>query len=184
MMEISFQPFPALSSERLVLREISTDDADSIYALRSDAVIMRYINRPLAKSKDDILQFIHSLDEMLAKNECINWAITLKGEEDRLLGMICLLRMQPENFRTELGYILHPDARGQGIMQEAVKRVIEYAFSALKFHSIEAVIDNRNQASARVLDATGFSREGFFKDKTFYNGEFQDVAIYSLLQTK
>lgn len=181
MLEINFSPFPVLQAERLTLRQITSADVDAVFALRSDADTMRYIPRPLAKNAEDALKLIGAFDEMLVKKECINWAITLSDNESLLIGMICLIRIQPENFRTEVGYILHPDFRGQGIMLEAVNRIVEYAFEDLKFHTLEAVIDPRNIASQKVLDAAGFIREGLFKDKFYYNGQFLDSAVYSLL---
>ncbi|WP_074588506.1 GNAT family N-acetyltransferase [Pedobacter antarcticus] len=181
MMEINFSPFPVLKSGRLTLREITSADVDAVFALRSDPDTMRYIPRPLAKNTEDALTLIGTFEEMLIKKECINWAITLSDNEKLLVGMICLIRIQPENFRTEVGYILHPDFRGKGIMLEAVNRIVKYAFADLKFHTLEAVIDPRNIASQKVLDAAGFIREGLFKDKVYYNGQFLDSAVYSML---
>lgn len=165
------------------MREITHADADAVFSLRSDAAIMKYIPRPLFKSHDDTLRFIASLDDMRIKCESVNWAIALKQQEGHLLGMICLIRIRPEHFRTEIGYILHPDARGNGLMQEAVKTVINYSFNTLGFHSLEAVVDPRNMNSIKVLESTGFYREGLFRENSYYNGKFLDSGVYSLLKT-
>jgi len=182
MLKISFTPFPILQSERLILRRITDDDVDQVFALRSNAEIMKYIPRPLAKTRQDALDHIYLVNKGIKDNESINWAIALK-ENNKLVGMICLIRMQPENYRTEIGYIMHPDVRGKGIMHEAVGLIIDYAFNQLNFHSLEAVIDPENYASEKVLLRHNFVKEGHFKENAFYNGKFLDAAIYSLIKT-
>ena len=180
MLQISFNPFPNLKSERLLLRPVKPEDVEEVFAIRSDPETMKYIPRPLARTKQDALDHIGMVSKGIEENEFINWAITLK-EDDKLIGMICLLRMQLNNFRTEIGYILHPDFHGQGIMSEAIEIVIDYAFNILNFHSLEAVIDPRNSASEKLLLKYQFEKEAHLKENEFYNGEFLDTVIYSRL---
>lgn len=180
MLEVNFTPFPTLESQRLLLRQITPADVDQVYSIRSDAATMKYIPRPLAKNKQDALDHIQAITKGLEESESIAWAITFK-DDDRLVGIICLLRMQLKNFRTEMGYVLHPNYHGKGIMDEAVKLVINYAFNVLKFHSIEAVIDPDNLASEKVLLKNNFVKEGHLKENEFYEGRFLDTIIYSLL---
>lgn len=179
-MEINFSPFPILHSSRLRLRKISPEDVNEVFALRSNPEVMRYIPRPLAVTQQDALNHINVVNKGVEENTSINWAITL-ASDDKLIGMICLIRMQPENFRTEVGYILSPDYHQKGIMDEALKTVIKYAFEELKFHSLEALIDPENMASEQLLLKNNFVKEAHFKEKTFYNGVFLDDVIYSLI---
>lgn len=180
MLQVNFTPFPILKSERLLLREITVDDVDQVFEIRSNPATMKYIPRPRAKSKQDALEHIHMIKEGLKDNEFITWAITHKGN-DQLIGMICLLRMKLGNFRTEVGYLLHPDYQRKGIMSEAIKVVIDYAFNILKFHSIEALIDPDNSSSEKVLLKNDFSKEGHLKENEYYDGKFLDTVIYSLI---
>jgi ribosomal-protein-alanine N-acetyltransferase len=180
MMELNFNPFPKLNAGRLQLRQVSENDVDEVFALRSNPEVMLYIPRPLAVTPQDAIDHINMVNKGVAENTSINWAITLTPS-DKLIGMICLIRMQPENFRTEIGYILSPDYQQKGIMGEALKIVIKYAFEDLKFHSIEAVIDPENTASEQLLLKNNFVKEAHFKEKTFYNGIFLDDVIYSLI---
>jgi [ribosomal protein S5]-alanine N-acetyltransferase len=180
MLEVSFTPFPNLTTERLFLRQITPDDVEEVYAIRSDPETMRYIPRPLAKTREDAMAHIDMVSKALLDNESIVWAITCK-EDNKLIGMICLLRFQLEHFRTELGYILHPAYHRQGIMNEAIQPVVDYAFNALKFHSIEAVIDPDNAASQNLLIKNHFVKEAHLKENEYYDGRFLDTVIYSLL---
>jgi ribosomal-protein-alanine N-acetyltransferase len=177
---INFSPFPVLETERFILRRVTTKDVDEVFALRSDPEVMRYIPRPLAKTKQDTLDFLAMIDKGIEDNKFIHWAICFKGDP-KLLGMICVIGMQPENFRTEVGYILSPNYRQMGVMAEALDAIITYAFSVLKFHTLEAVIDPENVSSERVLLRKEFLKEGHFKDRRYWNGEFRDDVVYSLI---
>ncbi len=180
MLTVNFNPFPILETERLCLRQIYEDDKKEIFALRSDKDIMQYVPRPLMKTLDEAVVFIKMINENIDKQEFINWGITFKSN-NKLIGVIGFYRMQKENYRAEVGYMLHADFHKKGIMQEALDVVIEYGFKQMKLHSIEAVIDPRNTASENVLIRSNFVKEAHFRENFLHQGEFLDSAHYSLL---
>lgn len=177
----SFLPFQNLKSERLILRQIVETDIEEVFALRSNAETMKYIPRPLAKTLDDALAHIKLIQSRIETNEGINWAVTLNGN-DKFIGIASHHQIYWHNFRSEIGYMLLPEFHGQGIITEVVKLITEYGFNEMKMHSIEAIIDPRNIASARVLEKNNFIKEAHFTENEFYNGEFVDTAIYSLIK--
>lgn len=181
MLQLNFSPFPILESERLHFRRLTDADAPEIFALRSNPEIMKYIPRPLATTIEDALAHIKLINEKIDENIDINWAVTEKGN-DKCIGLMGFYRTQPENFRTEIGYMITPEHNGKGYVTEAVKTLLDFAFNTLNFHSIEAVIDSRHMASERVLQKNGFEKEAHFKENFFYNNEFTDTIIYSLLK--
>ncbi|HSD15530.1 MAG TPA: GNAT family N-acetyltransferase [Flavobacterium sp.] len=180
MLIFDFTVFPILTTERLILRQIINDDAPEMYALRSNPEIMKYIPRELPKTIDDAITHIKYMQGLLENHECINWAICLK-EDNRLIGNIGYFRMQPENHRAEIGYMLSQKFHGKGIMQEALTEIIKYGFNEMKLHSIEAVTDPENFASWKLLEKNGFIREGHFKEDCFWQGKYLDSYVYSLL---
>lgn len=181
MLQFNFTPFPVLETENLILRQISPNDDHEVFKLRSNPETMQFIPRPLAETIEDAQKFITDCNTSIEKNELINWAITSK-KEDNLIGMIGFFRMQPENFRGEVGYILHPNFHGKGIMKEALDKALHFGFQTLNFHSIEAVIDPKNTASENLLIKANFKKEAHFKENFFYNNEFLDTVIYSILK--
>ncbi|GAA3768849.1 GNAT family N-acetyltransferase [Flavobacterium ginsengiterrae] len=182
MLEFNFTPFPVIETERLLLRRITNDDVNEVFELRSNPETMKYIPRPLVKNNEDALAHIAMIDEKIETNVGINWAITLK-DNPKLLGIIGYYRMQPENYRAEIGYMLSPDFHGKGIIPEAVNVLLKYGFEDLKLHSIEAVIDPENYASEKVLQKCGFVKEAHLKESEFWEGKFLDKVIYSLLNS-
>lgn len=181
MMVYSFSPFPNLKTKRLLLRQIKKSDVAEILALRSDSKTMEFIPRPLLHTTEDALEHIAMINDKIEKNEAINWAITLK-ESNKLIGIIGHYRIAAENHRVEIGYMLLPEYHGQGITTEAVEEVIKYGWNQMQLHSIEAIIDPLNYASAKVLEKNGFIKEGHLRENVFFNGRYLDSVIYSLLK--
>jgi [ribosomal protein S5]-alanine N-acetyltransferase len=182
MLEINFNPFPVITTERLLLRQITLDDVTEVFRMRSDEKASQYIARPLAKTIEEAEAHINKLTKGVADNEIIAWGITLKGET-KICGAICFLRMQKENYRSEIGAEMLREYWGRGIVLEAMIPVIAYGFSIMKLHSIEARLHPDNTASRRVLEKAGFVKEAHFKEDYFHNGKFGDTAVYSLLNT-
>jgi len=180
MLHTDFHPFPELSTERLILRKIVDADKDDLFLLRSDRRVMAYIDRPIAESPGDAVKLIRVVDDLLQSGDGITWGIALK-EQRGLLGTIGLWRIVKEHQRAEIGYLLHPGHQGKGLMQEALIKVLDYGFSVIRLHSVEANVNPANEASKRLLEKNGFVREAYFKENYFYNGVFKDSLIYSLL---
>ena len=183
MLTVNFNPFHNLETERLILRRVDKNDIKEVLALRSNPETMKYIPRPLLKNDEDALAHIAMIDEKIESNEGINWAITIKGDP-RLIGVIGHYRIQKEHYRAEIGYMILPEYNGKGIVTEAVREAVKYGFEVMKLHSIEAVIEPDNLASAKVLEKNGFIKEAHLKENEFYDGRFIDSVIYSLLNKK
>ncbi|MBL7886523.1 MAG: GNAT family N-acetyltransferase [Flavobacterium sp.] len=181
MTTFSFLPFKNLESERLLLRQITDDDVNEVYELRSNPETMKYIPRPLATNHEEALAHIRMINDKIETNEGINWAVTLKGS-DKLLGVVGHYRIQWHNFRSEIGYMFLPECHGKGIATEVIKLLIDYGFDEMNMHSLEAVIDPGNIASARVLEKNGFVKEAHILENEYYEGKFIDTVIYSLLK--
>lgn len=179
MLTFNFDPFPELFSGRLFLRRMTATDADDFFEMRSSREIMQYIARPLAETPADALKLIANIDEGIADNELINWGITLR-DQNKVIGTIGFYRMKPEHHRAEVGYLLHNDFQNKGYMQEALEAVIEFGFTEMKLHAIEAVIDPRNARSEKILIKNGFVKEAYFKENFYFEGKFLDSAHYSL----
>ncbi len=180
MLVVNFDPFPMLFTERLMLRQISAADAPEIFALRCNKEAMQFIDRPMAESIADALQYIQKLIDSLQNNEGITWGICLK-EDTALIGTIGLWRIDKANYRAEIGYMLHPLQHKKGYMQEAISATLDYGFITMRLHSVEANINTANEASKKILEKNNFVQEAFFKENYYYKGKFLDSHIYSLL---
>ncbi len=181
-MELNFSPFPEISTDRLLLRRMTKEDGRQLFLLRSDDRVMQYIGREKTKSVEDAEAFITLINGSVDANESIMWAIALLNDPATMIGTICYWNIQPEHYRAETGYMLHPAHWNQGIMKEALSAVIKYGFDKMDLHSIEAQINPENMASGKLLENTGFVREAYFKENYCFRGRFFDTEVYSLLR--
>ena len=81
-----------------------------------------------------------------------------------------------------LGYWVGAPYAGQGIMSEAVSAVLPFVFDTLRLHRIEAACLEHNHASIRVLEKSGFRREGIARRYLKIDGVWQDHILFGLLE--
>lgn len=180
MLALDLLTFPILTTARLHLRELVPPDARALFTLRADERVMAHIGRPRATTLKDAEELIARIAGDRSENAGITWALTLHGD-DTMIGTIGYYRLKLEHHRGEIGYMLGFEHWGQGLMSEALEAAVACGFERFRFHSIEAVTDPRNTASNKLLERHGFVREGLLKENFFWNGEFQDSAVYSRL---
>ena len=181
MLKINFTPFPELQTERLLLRNIKDTDLNGLFELRSNPENMRYIPRKLHQNLEDTKEQIKMIRSKIDWNEGINWVITTK-KSDEFMGILGLYKIEPENFRAEIGYMILPQFCNNGYVTEALKSILDFGFNSLQLHSIEAVIDPDNMNSERVLQKLLFQKEVHIFENLFFNGKFWDTVIYSILK--
>ena len=182
MLTLNFKPFPEIKTGRLLLRKLKKTDAKELFFLRSDESVLRFLGKEPAKTVAEVEDFIGKINKAIDENDSVLWGIAFPNESSTIIGTICLWNFKPENYRSEIGYLLHPDHWRKGIMKEAVNAVVDYGFGVLGLHSIEALMDSENIASSSVLERTGFIKEGHLKESLYFNGRFSDTAIYSRLK--
>ncbi|KAA9339755.1 GNAT family N-acetyltransferase [Hymenobacter busanensis] len=158
MMGKSFTPFPVIKTASLTLRQLRSSDDEAIFSLRSNKQVNKYLGRKPSESIKDAQDFIRTINENAQRNDAIYWAITL-GDNEKLIGTICLFGFSEDNTAAEIGYELLPDFQGKGIMHEAATKVVDFAFNYIRLSSIEAYTHSDNQESTRLLERLGFSRE-------------------------
>jgi [ribosomal protein S5]-alanine N-acetyltransferase len=182
MLNLDFTPFPELKTDRILLRKLTLEDAPEIFFLRSNEKVLRFIGKEPAASLKEAEEFINRVNAALPKKENILWGITLWDKPHKVIGTICYWRIQPENYRAEIGYVLHPEFWRKGIIKETIQKVLEYGFTTMKLHSVEARTSADNIASAAILEATGFVKEAHLKEEIFFRGNFRDTIIYSQIE--
>lgn len=143
--------FPILTTDRLTLRQLEINDDQQIFILRSDSEINKYLDRALSTTIADARNFINKVID----NKVLYWAITLR-DKNIFVGTICLFSFSEENDKCEIGYELLPDFQGQGIMQEAAHKVVDYAFNTIKVQKIQAFFHRDNQRSIILLEKLFF----------------------------
>lgn len=173
MLNRTFTPFPILKTERLTLRQLAIHDEQEIFTLRSDNEINKFLDRKRAETIDDARSFIDKINENINKNDSVYWAITF-SDKNILIGTICLFGFSDENDKCEIGYELLTNFQGQGIMREALERVIDYAFNTIEVQKIEAFFHRDNQSSIKLLE------KFYFRNSNEFEGTDPDLICYYL----
>jgi RimJ/RimL family protein N-acetyltransferase len=88
----------------------------------------------------------------------------------------------PRGSMLEIGYSIFPDERGKGYCTEAVQIMVDYLFMSRNIVRVQAHTSIRNKASQRVLEKSGFMKEGSLRKEYFVRGEWVDSCIYGLLR--
>jgi ribosomal-protein-alanine N-acetyltransferase len=137
-------PFHELSTKNFILRRLTLNDAESIYKIRSDLSIAKYLDRPICRSIHEAEEFINKINDGVEKDGVFYWTIREKGKEE-IAGTICLWKIAYEKGNAEIGFELLPEHQGKGIMKEVVPGVINFAFNILGLKTIEGEVAKENE---------------------------------------
>ena len=175
-------PEPTLTGARVQLRQLRASDADDLFAVHSDARVMRYWSHLPWTDREQAVARIAQLARDRANAEFYTWANTLA--DDRLIGTVSLFAINRTQRRGEVGYALAAGAWGHGYATEGIRLAIAHAFDTIGLERLEADIDPRNEASCRLVERVGFRREGLLRQRWRVGDEVTDSAMYGLLRAE
>jgi RimJ/RimL family protein N-acetyltransferase len=174
-------PTPTLDTDRLRLRPFTEADADPLYAMHSNARVLRYWDSPPWTAPDRAERFLAKCRRMAEEGTGARTAID-RRDDGTFLGWCAATRWSPDYRSAALGYCLNESAWGHGYATEAARALLQWAFETLDLNRVQAEVDTRNAASARVLEKLGFVREGTLREDCIVNGEVSDSWVYGLLR--
>ncbi len=173
------QPFPRLTTPRLVLRQFTFDDAPVVQRLAGAPEIAAgtFIPHPYADGMAE--QWITSQQAEYAQGTLVNFAIVYATEQV-LIGSIGIM-LNPIHRQGHLGYWIGVAYWNQGYCTEAVRAVLQFGFKQLDLHRIWAPHFKGNPASGRVMQKIGMRYEGCQREHYFHQGQFEDAMLYGIL---
>jgi [ribosomal protein S5]-alanine N-acetyltransferase len=174
-------PTPTLQSERLRLRPFTDADRDALFALHSNARVLRYWDSPPWEDRARADRFLATCRQMADEGTGARLALD-RTSDDAFIGWIGLSRWNPDFRSAALGYCLDEPAWGHGYATEAARAVLRWAFDTLDLNRVQAEADTRNIASARVLEKVGFVREGTLREDCIVDGDVSDSWVFGLLR--
>ena len=169
-----------LTTPRLLLRPLAEADAPAVFAIFSHPEVMRYWSSPPFTDLAQAERVVRNCQEGHATGEYRQFGI-VRASDAAVLGTCTLFAFHAASRRAEMGYALGRPYWGAGYMHEALTALVDYAFTTLNLHRLEADIDPRNAASARTLERLGFRYEGLGRERWIVEGEISDTAWYGLL---
>jgi ribosomal-protein-alanine N-acetyltransferase len=173
-----YQTTDTIDGSGVRLRPFQDRDAESLCRIiNEDQVRQAMVTITYPFSEADAMKFIEESNTSHQKR----FAVLQQGKND-LLGCVSLLEIDRTHLQAELSFFMSERASGKGLMTEAGKILIKYAFTSLALNRIYAFHLVDNIGSAKVLEKLGLIPEGTLRERVKKNGQFYDVRLLSLLK--
>ncbi len=171
----------SLAGERILLRPFGRDYLPYIQKWSNDAELRRLIGEVAPMSRADTEKWYK---ELLSDKDRVWFAIVLK-KGDRVIGEAGMLRMFRPWRSTDMTIIIgERDAWGKGYGKEAGRLLLKYAFERLGFHRVSIGVVGSNKNALRFWKSLGFKKEGIERDAHFYDNEYIDGIMMSILENE
>lgn len=173
--------FP-LETERLKLRLHEHADAEALQRIYGRVDVARYLlDDPWSQ-----LDASRHVSERIAKTGLDGGSVALAlviEHECAVIGDVQLWLTDAERRIAEIGWVLDPACGGRGFAAEAVRAVLDLAFTQYGLHRVAAQMDARNDASARLARRVGMRQEAHLRQDWWSKGEWTDTLIYGALSS-
>ena len=162
------------------LRGFQASDVDRIVQACSDPDTSYWLaSTPQPYQTDNAMAYLEGIAELAARGAGLTWCIA-DSEDDRCLGSISLDGLGGYANRGEIGYWTHPDARGRGVVTEAVRLVTQHARDSGLATSLLIRCAKGNAASRRVAERAGYRTVGIQPaSEPLRDGQLADLVLYS-----
>jgi ribosomal-protein-alanine N-acetyltransferase len=171
---------PTLATPRLLLRRLTVEDADAMFAYLKDPALTEFVAWEHHASIERTVLYLMTL-EAAYRDGLLEWGVTTR-RGGRLVGTCGFSRVDLDHARGEIGYTIGRRFSGHGYATEAAAAVMRYGFDELGLHRIEAQCVVGNAASARVLGKLGMAFEAVLAERAVIRGGFRDVKMFARLR--
>jgi ribosomal-protein-alanine N-acetyltransferase len=172
-----------IQSERLLIRPVLESDLPALLEVNSNEEVTRLLPYATWTSMADGQAWLGRMRAIEATGSALQFVVVLESTA-RAIGTCLLFRFEEASARAELGYALGRAYWGRGLMQEALEALLGCAFASMGLRRLEAEVDVRNLASARLLERIGFAKEGLLRQRWITKGEARDVGMFGLLRSE
>jgi ribosomal-protein-alanine N-acetyltransferase len=172
-------PDPPLTDGDIVLRAWERRDVAPVTAACQDPEIPRWTVVPYHYTERHAREFIDGTAADLASGREIGLAIVEPG--DRLAGAVGLANFDWPDLKGEIGYWVAAEARGRSVGTRATRLLAVWAIERLGLERVELLANPRNEASQRLAERAGFTREGMLRRYRRRHGVREDLVMFSLL---
>lgn len=178
-------PFPGITTNRLILSDLTDNDDQAILKLFSDEAVIEYYDLEAFTDIEQARETIRFFRSRYETDTGIRWAIRLK-ETNELIGTCGFNAWSQKMRNAVIGYDLMPAYWRHGYTSEAVSAILSAAFNGDlacgPIHRVQANTVPGNIASEALLIKLGFKAEGLRRDSGYWKGRYHDLKCYGLLQ--
>ena len=176
-----FSKIPTLETERLIIRPMRIFDAFDMYEYARLPETSKFLTWSPHVDIEYTKNYLAFVIGKYNSGEFYDWAVTLKNDENKMIGTCGFSRIDFSNNVGEIGYVINPDYHGKGYATEAAKKIIEFGFDKLDFNRIEAKYISDNLASLAVMKKCGMTYEGTSRASLLIKGVYCDIGTCAIL---
>ena len=173
-----------LRTERLLLRPLELEDVDLLWPDIADGEISKYMAWEAHTDRSQTLNFLKGEVARRQAGQGITWAVLKDGSFCGIFSIIGLVKTHRALTynKAELAYWLSRKYQGQGIMTEAGRRVLQFAFKELGLHKLFVSHFSINKASENLIKRLGFRYVGEQVEEFQKDGVWHNHKSYELLE--
>ncbi|MFW9806589.1 MAG: GNAT family N-acetyltransferase [Candidatus Thorarchaeota archaeon] len=167
------------------LRRLEDNDVPSFFPHWNNYRLRQYLPTPLPSSTEDMKEYIQSANESFSKRTGFTFGIeTLEG--NKLVGIVNLVNVSWISHNAEIGVlaIFDPDSWGKGFGSDALKVLLDMAFSVLNLHSVYLWVVGFNERAIKFYEKIGFVNTGKLREMAYRNGTRYDVITMDILRSE
>jgi len=173
------QRLPVLTGSQVILREMRTSDAPSLFALLTTEEVSRFISPP-PTTVEGFERFIAWTHRQRNAGAYACFAVTLKGD-DTAIGIFQLRELEPGFGTAEWGFAIGSAFWGTGVFQDGAELLVGFAVQTVGVHRLEARAAVRNGRGNGALRKIGAVQEGVLRKSFLKNGEYLDQVLWTIL---
>jgi len=163
----------------VVLRELHTSDAPSLFTFLTTTAVARFLSPP-PDSVKGFERFIQWAAQERSAGKCACFAVT-QPASDRAIGIFQIRSTEPGFGTAEWGFALGSPFWGTGTFEDGAALALAFAFETMGVHRLEARAAARNGRGNRALQKLGAVQEGLLRESFARNGEHLDQVLWTIL---
>ncbi len=181
MMASQATKFPVMVTQRLRLRQFEPKDDKGLHACLGNQELVQYWDFAPCRNIQETRGWVRALAKGAQPETAIAWAVA-DIKTDECIGMVNYHHREAYSRKLEIGYILRAEYHGQGLMTEAVRKIMTHCIDELKTRRIAAIIHPDNAPSIRLAARLGFALEGGpLRDYWRVGDRFISPMVYSFI---
>ena len=172
-----------ITTDRLIMRHFELSDAQRVSELCNNYNIYKStLTLPFPYPIESALAWIPTHEENFTKDKSYEFAIIDKTT-GVLYGAIALSNNQKHK-NGEIAYWVGEEYWGNGYATEALKAIIDFAFTEKGYHKVWGRFFTSNPSSGRVMEKAGMIKEGLLAEHIVKEGKFLDLAFYGIINKR
>lgn len=176
-----FSKIPTFETNRLIIRPMRMFDAFDMYEYARMPETSKFLTWGPHTDIEYTKNYLAFVISKYRTGEFFDWAVVLKGEEEKMIGTCGFSKIDFSNDIGEIGYVINPDFWGHGYATEAAQVIIRFGFEELDLNRIEGKFMIGNDSSLAVMKRCGMQYEGTSRGGMLIKGKYCDIGICSIL---